>query len=153
MSHHHLQWTTAMVCAATLAFTACNRKPSAPELQTTTGVQPRAERVTLTGCLKRGVIAEDTFVVLVSQKEVGTEAATYELTVQPDVKLADHIGQQVEVSGTLRSEQAFASSAGAVTEKPAKGTSGTPVVETKTDVNLKRIDVSGLRPTGSACQE
>ena len=150
---HRLIPITTMACAAVLAFSACNRKPAAPELQTTTGVQPRAESVSLTGCLQRGVIADDTFVLLVSQTAGNGTTATYQLTARPELNLRDHVGEQIEVSGTLRSEQEFTSAAGAVKEQPAKGTSGTPTVETKSDVNVRRLDAQSVRPLGSRCQQ
>ena len=115
---HRLIPITTMACAAVLAFSACNRKPAAPELQTTTGVQPRAESVSLTGCLQRGVIADDTFVLLVSQTAGTGTTATYQLTARPELNLRDHVGEQVEVSGALRSELEFTSAAGAVKEQP-----------------------------------
>jgi hypothetical protein len=58
----------------------------------------------------------------------------------------------VEVSGILRSEQQVAS-VGKVEEKPAKGTSGQPVVETKSEIDVKTVTVQSVKPTGSRCAE
>jgi hypothetical protein len=46
-----------------------------------------------------------------------------------------------------------ASSGEKVPESRARGTSGTPSVETKTDVDIRRLDVSALKPTGNRCQQ
>jgi len=84
MLRHHLTWITTSVCAAAIALSGCNRKSDAPELQTTTGVQAKAEPITVTGCLKRGVIAEDTFVLLASQAPGASAAITYEVVGRPE---------------------------------------------------------------------
>jgi hypothetical protein len=147
---HGIMSTTTIACAA-IILSACNRKPAGPEVQTTTNIQRNGEPVTLTGCLKRGVVAEDTFVLLVSQSGGSGGTATYDLTAPPSVNLRDQVGQQVEITGTLLSEQ-VASSEGAAREKRAKGTSGTPVVETKTDLDVKRVEARSLKPIGAACQ-
>jgi hypothetical protein len=34
----------------------------------------------------------------------------------------------------------------------AKGTSGTPTVETRTDLDVRRVDATSLKPIGAACQ-
>ena len=57
------------------------------------------------------------------------------------------------MSGTLRAETEVTSSGGAVEQKPAKGTTGTPVIETKSDVDIKQLTVSSVKPTGSRCDE
>jgi hypothetical protein len=137
-------------CAA-LALGACNRKPEAPEIQTTQAVQRNGEPVQLTGCLKRGVVADDTFVLLVAQKDASGGTATYELIAAPGVSFGDQVGQQVEVTGTLQGEQ-IASSEGAAREQAAKGTSGTATVQTKTDLDVRRVAATSLKPIGAACQ-
>jgi hypothetical protein len=152
MKQHQLVCKMALVCAVTIAFGACNRKPTAPERQTTTGAQLRAEPITVTGCLKSGVLAEDTFVLIVSQTEGAGGTSTYQLTALPNLNLRDHVGKQVELSGTLRSEQAIASRGDVTTQKAAKGTSGTPAVETQTDIDIKRLEVASVKPVASACQ-
>jgi hypothetical protein len=148
---HQIAWTTTTIACAVLALSACNRKPSSTEVQTKTAVQRNGDPVELTGCLKRGVLADDTFVLLVSQKNGSGGTATYDVVAPAGIQLGDQVGQQVEVKGTLQSEQ-VASSEGAVRERPAKGTSGTPTVETKTDLDVRRVDATSVRPIGAACQ-
>lgn len=80
------------------------------------------------------------------------ETTTFELTPAGDVNLQAHIGLQVEVSATVRTAQQIVSSAGAE-EKSAKGTAGTPVVETKTELYVKRLEVNSLRHLGDRCEE
>jgi hypothetical protein len=151
MRHHTIVLRAALVLGAvTLAASACRKEPAAPELQRTTGVEQRAQPVTVAGCLKSG-IAEDTFVLMATQAGAG-ETSTYQLTGHDTVDLKSHVGEQVEVSGTLQAQQQTASTSGAVAEKPARGTSGTPVVETKTEVDVKRLDVSSIKPLGNRCQ-
>jgi len=137
--------------AITVATSGCRKEPAAPELQRTTGVEQRAQPVTVAGCLKSG-IAEDTFVLMATEAAAG-ETATYQLTGGETVDLKSHVGQQVEVSGTLRAQQQTESTSGAVADKAAKGTSGTPVVETKTELDVKRLDVSSIKPLGNRCQQ
>jgi hypothetical protein len=142
----------AVAVGAACAFTACNRKADAPELQTTTAIQRNGEPVTLTGCLKRGLVAEDTFVLLVSQADGGVATGTYELMARPNLNLGGQVGQQVRVTGKLLAEEQIVSSGGATPERAAKGTSGTPVVETKTDVDVRRLEPTSVSPVGAPCQ-
>jgi hypothetical protein len=106
---------------------------------------------TVTGCLRSGN-AEDTF-VLTTKVPDSANAATYNLNANAQVNLRQYIGQEVEVSGTTRSEQQVTSSSGATPQKPVKGTSGTPTVETKTEVDVRQLDVNSVRPTGQKCEQ
>jgi hypothetical protein len=151
MRHDRLIWRVIAAVTLTLTISACNRKATAPELQTTTGLQPRMEPMTVTGCLRSGV-GESTFVLMVSQAGGAGETATFQLTGPERLNLREYIGQTVEVSGTLRAEKQVTSSGGAVEQKPAKGTGGTPVVETKSEVDIKRLDVTSVKPTGNRCE-
>jgi hypothetical protein len=150
--HHRLIGTTVLVSSLALAAGACNRKEAAPELQTTTVKQPPAGTMTVNGCLKRGVLADNTFVLTASRAQGADETATYQLIGREGVPLGDYVGQQVEVSGTLRAEEQIASTGGVVQEKPAKGTTGAPEVETKTELDVKRLDVASVKPTGNRCE-
>ena len=136
----------------TFVLGACKREAAAPELQTTTGQQPRMQPMTVTGCLKSGV-ADNTFVLMASKTEAAPETATYQLNARQGMDLKQYIGQTVEVSGTLRAEQEVASTGQPTELKPAKGTSGTPTVETKTEVDVKRLDVNTVTPTGNRCDQ
>jgi hypothetical protein len=80
-----------------------------------------------------------------------SEPATYQLVGKTDA-LREHVGERVEVSGTLESEQEFASRTTAVEQDRAKATSGTPTVETTTRVELRRLDVSSFKPISDRCE-
>jgi hypothetical protein len=143
--------TIAIALSVAGAAANCSKKSTAPEAQQTSGVQPRMDRTTVAGCLRSGA-AEDTF-VLTTKVPDSPNAATYNLNANAQVNLRQYVGQQVEVSGTIRSEQEVTSSSGATPQKPAKGTSGTPTVETKTDLDVRQLDVSAVRPTGEKCEQ
>jgi hypothetical protein len=140
---------TAALAAVVLsvAVSACNRDEAGPEVQTTTTV-PRAESISVRGCLKAG-LAENTFVLTTSETGPQGDTATYQLN-GPGISFADHVGQQVEVSGTLRAEQQAASTGVDVVDEP-KGTSGTPTVETKTELTVRQMTVESITPSGQRC--
>jgi len=139
------------IASLILTAAACTRSRQAPEQQTTTGLQPRADRTTVAGCLRPG-LAENTFVLTTEKTEGGVAAATYQLIGTEAIKLRDYVGQQVEVSGTVRAEEQVAST-GESEAKRAKGTVGTPTVETKTEVDIKRLAVENVKPTGNRCPD
>jgi hypothetical protein len=143
--------TIAVALSVATATTACTRKTNAPDAQQTSGVQPRMDSTTVAGCLRSGT-AEDTFVLTATAPDAA-KPATYNLNANAEVNLRQYIGQEVEVSGTVRSEQQVTSSSGVTPQKPAKGTSGTPTVETKTDLDVRQLDVSAVRPTGEKCEQ
>ena len=142
---------TALALSVLALAVSCSNKTAVPEAQKTSGVQQRMERVTVTGCLRSG-IADGTFVLITVQPQDSAKTANYQLTGQEGVNLRQYIGQQVAVSGTVRSEQEVTSSSGTTQEKAAKGTSGTPTVETKTELDVRRLDVSAVKPIGSSCE-
>jgi hypothetical protein len=106
--------------------------------------------MSVTGCLKAGE-ASDTFVLTVAAPSGSAEPATYQLVGKTD-QLREHVGDRVEVSGTLESEQELASRSTTVEKDRAKGTTGTPVVETTTKVELRRLDVSSLKHVAEGCE-
>jgi hypothetical protein len=141
---------------ATIAWgAACNQqRTTTPDLQTTTGVQPRDQTMTVKGCLKSGALADDTFLLTVSQPETGTTLdANYQLVGGDTALLRDHVGQQVEVSGALEAEQKTTATSGTIPETPTKGASGTPAVSTQITVDVKRLNVDSVKPTGDKCAE
>jgi hypothetical protein len=144
----------AFIGALMLVIGACNKnKQTTPDLQTSTGIQQRAEPVTVTGCLREGTMAANTWVLINETPDAATKVPTYQLMGGDADALRKNAGQQVEVSGTVEAEQQVASSGEKVPESRARGTSGTPSVETKTDVDIRRLDVSALKPTGNRCQQ
>lgn len=88
---------------------------------------------------------------MAKQAEGAPETATFQLIGAKDVNLDEHVGEQVEVSGIVRTEQQIVSGGGAVELQSTKGTTGTAVVETKTELDVKRLEVSSVKPTGHRC--
>jgi hypothetical protein len=65
------------------------------------------------------------------------------------VDFANYVGQQVEVAGTL---------AGISRDQPgvdvvekSTGTSGQPVIDKKSALNLKQMTVTSIKPSGQRC--
>ena len=146
--------TVAFCCTAMLA-TACGRNDTqttpAAEATVKTPVVPQNQPMTLTGCLRAGEAA-DTFVLTTAQTRESAETATYHLRGVQGVNLRDHIGRQVEVSGVVRSEQEVASSSPTREADRAAGTSGTPTVQTRTQLQVRELDVQSVKPTDGKCE-
>ena len=138
----------ACVGALMIAGSACNRNAAVPELPRTTGLQPRMDPITVAGCLRAGE-AENTFVLTASAADPDSKSVTYQL-IGHDVPLREYVWQQVEVEGTLRAEHAIATD-GVSSQKPAKGTEGTPTVDTKTELDVRQMTVSSVKPSGHRC--
>jgi hypothetical protein len=149
MHAHSLIRFTLFGCVIACVAAGCNRKSAGPELQvTTTNAEARSEPVQVSGCLRAG-LAENTF-VLITNAESGTDQpATYQLNGHA-VPLRDYVGQRVNVSGTIRSEEHVATT-GVAAAKPAKGSSGTPIVETTAELDIRQLNVTGVNPTGDRC--
>jgi hypothetical protein len=146
--------TTIAACGVVIgaaASGACNREREAPaaEMQTQTA-QPANRPMTISGCLKAGE-GEQTFILSAARTEGSTETANYELVGATGVNLRDHVGHQVEIDGTLRAQQDIASHSGTQPAERATGTTGTPTVSTKTEIDVKRLDVSAVRPLADQC--
>jgi len=146
----------AIVVLSTVAFAgACKRgQTPPPQVQTTAGLQPKAETVKVSGCLRSGELADDSWVLTtnpLNTVDAVIGPVTYQLTGGDAATLRDNVGRIVEVSGTVNAEQDVASNSEAVARR-AKGTTGTPTVETKTDVDIKRLAVSEVKPTGTRCK-
>jgi hypothetical protein len=138
----------ACVGALMIAGSACNRNAAVPEVPRTTGLQQRMDPITVAGCLRAGE-AENTFVLTAAAADPNSKSATYQL-IGYDVPLRDYVGQQVEVEGTLRAEEAVATD-GVSVQKPKKGAEGTPTVETKTELDVRQMTVSSVKPSGQRC--
>jgi len=138
---------------------ACGNGPSAAQNksntppQTQTATQSNVQMTTtVTGCLAAGEGA-DTFVLNAARAEGAATSATYQLVGTNNDRLRDHVGEEVKISGTVTSgEQVAASSMPQAETDKAKGTSGTPVVQTKTDVQIRRLEVSSVTPQGQKCR-
>jgi hypothetical protein len=151
---------TSLMLYTAIAAGACNRgetTTTSPEMQTQTA-QPAANvPMTVAGCVKAGEAA-DTYVLTTARAEGSGDTATYELVGSQTANLEDHIGKRVEVSGTLEAQQEIASRATAKAEPADKGgdratgTSGTPTVQTRTEIDIKRLSVSSIKPLEDKCE-
>lgn len=147
--------TAAFCCAAMIGTAGCGRddKPTAPPAEATaqTPAVPQNKPMTLTGCLRAGE-ATDTFVLTTAQTGDSAETVTYHLTGVQGVNLRDHIGRKVEVSGVVRSEQRAASVSPSQQADRATGTAGTPTVQTRTQLQVREMDVQSVKPTEEKCE-
>lgn len=152
-SHMIIRHTSALAVAAALAIAAsgCGRADDTTpvsETQTQSPARVTNQPMAVTGCLKAGEAA-NTFVLTTG----GTDVATYNLVAREGVNLADHVGHQVEVNGVLTAQQETASRAQAPAGTgSATGTTGTPTVATRTEVDIRQFEVNTIRPTGQDCR-
>jgi hypothetical protein len=156
-----LQSIGALALAAGLAAgsAACSRGPSVsqgtsntPPQTPTATTSDMAMTTTVTGCLAAGDAA-DTFVLNAARAEGAAATATYNLVGANNDELRSHVGEEVRVSGTVTSgtQVAERSMPQAETNKP-KATSGTPVVQTQTDVQIRRLAVTSVAPQNQKCK-
>lgn len=147
----------ASALVASMFSAACSGEPEnttpVAETQTATTAQPANQPLTVNGCLRAGE-ATDTFVLTSSQAaEPQGQTTTYELHGALNVDMRSHVGRRVEVSGIVRAQQQIASrTSPAPAQERATGTSGTPTVQTTTEVAIKQLDVSSLKPLGETCE-
>jgi hypothetical protein len=150
---------TAALMIGALSSTACNRpaEETAPlaETQAASTVEGLNRPVTVQGCLRAGE-GGTTFVLTSSHAEDGstrTYALNYAAGTAP-ADLRDHIGNQVEVEGVVRSQDAV--TARTPTTPAANdpvGTAGEPTVQTTTELAVQQLDVQALKPLGEACPD
>jgi hypothetical protein len=144
--------TSVVLAACVSAAAACKGNGTRlPEKQTASAVQPRNESVTVSGCLRAG-LAENTFVLNSAKATGDMESATYHLLGAQTDALREHVGEQVELSGMLKSEQQVAS-VGTTAAETAEGTSGRAAVKTRSDVDVKSLVVESIKPSGTKCAE
>ena len=152
----HVRSNTAMALCVTVSFavaaSACSRKDkTAPVAES--GVQTSATGAnipaTVLGCLRAGE-ASDTFVLTTA----GEQPVTYHLVGGEGETLRDHVGRQLEVTGKITEEQRTAtrSTSTAAAENQPRGTVGTAQVQTQTQVNVRRLEVTSVKPTGIECK-
>src|SRR5687767_13564750 len=102
---------------AAMLIGACQRQPEAPAERTDSGTQARMELITIEGCLKSGVLADGTWVVLGRTAQNPAEtAATYQLVGGDGASLRAHQNRVVRVSGTLEADRRVMTSTGLVPE-------------------------------------
>jgi hypothetical protein len=141
----------AMAALVVIPSSGCNRDDPAPpaaQIQTESPTRVTNQPMTVSGCLRAGEAA-DTYVLTTG----GTDVATYALVGREGVNLADHVGRQVEIDGILVAQQETATrTEGPARGEKATGTTGTPSVSTRTEVDMRRLEVKGIRPTGQECR-
>jgi hypothetical protein len=138
-----------------LALSACggsDESTTVSEAQSQTA-QSTNQVVTVAGCLKAGD-AENTYVLTAARSAGSEDAATYQLEGSAMADLQDRVGERVEVTGTMNAAQEIASRTTAVPDEDERptGTSGTPKVVTKTEVDIKRMSVSSVKPLAEECE-
>jgi hypothetical protein len=147
------QWFTAAALGALVMSPSygCSREepvPPAAETQTESPTRVTNQPMTVTGCLRAGEAA-DTFVLTSG----GTDVATYNLVGREGTNLADHVGRQVEVNGTMVAQQETTTRArGAAGREAPTGTAGAPSVSTRAEVDIRQLEVNSVRPTGGDCR-
>jgi hypothetical protein len=140
-----------VIAVLMLGVAACNRSQGATELQTQAPQQSLDQPTSVSGCLRAG-LADDAFVLLSRKAEGPARTVTYQLLTSPGVKLRSFVDQEVAVTGTVESDQAVATS-GKVQEQPAIGAAGTPFVETPSELDVRKLKVSAVKPSGNRCLE
>ena len=143
-----------LLIAIPLASDGCKLEPTVGGVQTVTTPQAHTTPITVEGCLKSGVMADNTWVVLgrTTEPAPSEAASTYQLVNADPNQLRDHANKTVRVSGTLESEQQVINSTGRVEEKDrARGTSGTPEVSATAVVDVRHLRVSSVTPLGADC--
>ena len=148
----NLRGALAALFAVTVAASACSSEPETPPAQSQTQTTQQLNApATLTGCLRAGEAA-NTFVLTASATEAGATPATYNLEGATDTNLQGHVGQRVEVSGIIAEQQHVVTrEAPQPADQKATGTSGTPTVQTGTQLAVRTVQVKSVRPIAGSC--
>jgi hypothetical protein len=133
----------------------CRRdEPQVPPAATETATSRQGKMpATVTGCLRSGDAA-NTYVLTTAVSEGAGTPRTYQLTTNGTVKLEDHVGKRVEVSGIIDSQSQIATRESPRPADNATGTAGqpgTPTVQTGTQLSIQRMDVRGVKAIGGDC--
>jgi hypothetical protein len=142
----------AVTATVAMGGAACSKtKSQSPsETQVAGEVRTPDAPMTVTGCLRAGNLA-DTFVLTQDASNTGAqETANYQLVGADGVDLHQHIGQRVQVTGVLASQQEVASRSTPTQEKPT-GTAGKPTVQTETQLDIRTLQVKSVNPQGGKC--
>jgi hypothetical protein len=144
------------ILLAAFSTAACNRsdQKEAPVAQMKADTPPQAvnQPTTLVGCLRAGEAA-DTYVLTTSRTEDGVAPATYQLSAAEGINLGNEIGKRVEVNGVITTQQRSATTAAAPADEKPTGTGGTPRVETRAELDIRQLQVSGMKPLGDRCDK
>lgn len=148
-----IPFAAAAFIAAAAATSACNKEPEVPAAQSQTQSQQQLNTpATLTGCLRAGEAA-NTFVLTASAGEDAATPATYQLMPTSGVALNDHVGHRIEVQGVVEEQKHVATTEAAKpADEKATGTSGTPTVQTGTQLALRTMQVNSVRPIAGSCE-
>lgn len=138
-----------LVSAVTVASVGCRREQPAPvtEAQTQSPAIATNSPAMLSGCLRAGEAA-NTFVLLTT----GPDAATYQVVADESVDLREHVGRRVELDGVIRQQQSASARSTAPAADQPVGTGGSPSVSTRTEVDVRRFEVSTVKSVGSECK-
>ncbi len=154
----HRSTLNAFLLCAVLAAGACNREGDKQKMVGGSEAQTESARsamtpTTVAGCLKAGD-AENIYVLATAPTEGAPEPATYQLVGDRTANLREHIGNRIEVKGTVEAQQEIAtrSTAKAPEDQPT-GTSGTPRVQTRAEIEIKRLSVESVKPLGEKCAD
>ena len=142
----------ALAAASAVACGGGEKSGAPPAQSATQTTQPLNRPTTVTGCLRAGDAA-NTYVLTASRAEDGVNPATYQITGTGGANLQDHVGDRVEVTGTLTEQQHVATSEAATkADEKARGTTGTPTVQTSTQLAVRRLEVTGVKALGGECE-
>jgi hypothetical protein len=152
MSYPRIAATVVVAAVLSLIGMACSKDENrAPELATKTAEQTVNQPKTIAGCLHPGA-ATNTFVLTAAETEGATSTATYELIPRAGMDLHAYAGQDVELSGVLLTRQEVATS-GKSESEPSKGAAGTPTVETRAELDVRKFQVESVKGTGNRCDK
>jgi hypothetical protein len=154
MSLQTRQGITALFIAAAAAGACSPEQPATPPAQAQSQTVQKPNVPTLvTGCLRAGE-ATNTFVLTTTQSGDGSTSATYQLNGSAGVNLADHVGKRIEVNGVLREQAQIATTESKQpVEDKAKGTTGTPSVQTATELSIRQLDVTAVKQAAGECEK
>ena len=150
---------TILFCGGLVAAAASSACGGGEESQPIAETQshtaaPANQPVNVEGCLRAGE-SDGTFVLTTARSTGSEQTATYQLVGASNVRLADHVGNRVQIRGTVRAQQEIASQTTAVpAERPAdqpQGQTATPKVITQTEIDIKRVTVDTVTSSGEKC--
>jgi hypothetical protein len=132
----------------------CSKSKGEPpsETQVTGDARTPGVPMTVAGCLRAGTLA-DTYVLTQDAASSGAQAtANYQLIGVDGVDLRQHIGERVQVTGVLASQQEVAARSEPREQEKATGTAGKPTVQTETQVDIRTLQVKSVNPQGGKCE-
>ena len=152
--------TTLAICF-TIAFSLVLYGQAPPQGQGSKGSEGKGS-MTLTGCLKAGPDAK-TFILTdvgaagaetsrtetsqgTAHGELARAATSYKLTAASNLKLKDHVGHKVEVTGTLGKGMTHSSSSTS-SSNPSSTSSSTATSSTTTSADRSEGDMAKLKVT------